>query len=195
MSSDLPIGTILIYSLTGAPDGYLLCNGTSYSRTTYSSLYSVIGTTYGSDDSSTFKVPDFTSRFPIGKTTSQSLGQKTQGSTSVSISKDNLPSHNHTLDISLSHTHKITYNNNQSSVQNGYQFLSSINESQGSSDNNTVQSYSNQQEQGLGTTSGITLTSNSNTISISEQLDSSGNSISLDVKNRQMNLNYIIKYA
>ena len=119
--SSLPIGTILIYSLTGAPTHYLLCNGTSYSRTTYSSLYDVIGTTYGSDDSSTFKVPNFTSKFPIGTTTGN-LGE-TGGSTSVSISKDNLPSHNHTIDMSFNHYHTISYSNSiyqKNYIKNAY---------------------------------------------------------------------------
>ena len=45
-------------------------------------------------------------------------------------------------------------------------------------------------------TTGTQVDSQTNTISIStSELDSSGNSISLDVTNSQMNLNYIIKYA
>lgn len=185
----LPIGTILIYSLTGAPTDYLLCNGTSYSKTDYSSLYDVIGTTYGSDDS-TFNVPNFTSNFPIGKTSSQSLGQ-TQGSTSVSITSDNLPSHKHSITTIFSHTHTITYNQSIDSIQYIAAGAYPIN-SQG--DNQMERSFrwkSNISD----ITSSTELTSDGKSMTINNQLQSTGESISLDVTNNQMNLNYIIKYA
>lgn len=186
--SSLPIGTILIYSLTGAPTNYLLCNGSSYSRTgTYSSLYAVIGTTYGSTSSTTFKVPNFTSNFPIG--TTGSLGQ-TAGSTSVSITSDNLPSHKHSISMNLNHTHTITYNQSIDSRQYISAGAYPIN-SQG--DNQMERSFRYNSSSDI--TSSTELTSDAKTMTIDIELDSSGNSISLDVKNRQMNLNYIIKYA
>jgi microcystin-dependent protein len=50
-----------------APSGWLLCNGAAVSRTTYASLFAVIGTTFGTgDDSTTFNVPDFRGRVPAG---------------------------------------------------------------------------------------------------------------------------------
>lgn len=53
-------GTIIIWPGTTVPDGYLLCDGSEISRITYSALFAVIGTTYGSGDSSgTFNLPDF----------------------------------------------------------------------------------------------------------------------------------------
>ena len=58
LDSLLPIGLILPYGGTTAPVGFLLCNGAAVSRTTYSALFSVIGTTYGSGDgSTTFNLP------------------------------------------------------------------------------------------------------------------------------------------
>lgn len=45
-------GTIIIWSGTTVPDGYLLCDGSEISRITYSALFAVIGTTYGPGDSS-----------------------------------------------------------------------------------------------------------------------------------------------
>lgn len=54
-----PIGTVEAYAGANAPDGYLLCDGSAVSRTTYSDLYNVIGTTYGSGDgSTTFNLPN-----------------------------------------------------------------------------------------------------------------------------------------
>lgn len=55
----LSTGMIMAYSTSTAPSGYLLCDGTSYSQITYSSLYSVIGSTYGGSVG-TFKVPNLT---------------------------------------------------------------------------------------------------------------------------------------
>lgn len=53
-------GTILAWGGSSVPAGYLACDGASISRTTYANLFSAIGTTWGSDSSSTFKVPNFT---------------------------------------------------------------------------------------------------------------------------------------
>lgn len=54
-----PIGTVEAYAGANAPNGYLLCDGSAVSRTTYKDLFRVIGTTYGSGDgSTTFNLPD-----------------------------------------------------------------------------------------------------------------------------------------
>lgn len=64
-------GTILAWGGTAAPTGHLLCQGAAISRTTYSVLYAIIGTTFGAGDgSTTFNVPDLRQRFPIGKAAS-----------------------------------------------------------------------------------------------------------------------------
>ena len=51
---------------TTIPAGYLECNGASISRSTYSSLFSAIGTTWGSADGSSFNVPDLRGEFIRG---------------------------------------------------------------------------------------------------------------------------------
>ena len=54
----VPTGTILPFAGNTIPEGFLACNGAAVSRTTYSALFSAIGTTYGGGDgSSTFNVP------------------------------------------------------------------------------------------------------------------------------------------
>ena len=56
---DIPIGTVIPYTNTTAPEGYLICDGSAVSRTTYSELYDIIGTTYGTGDgSTTFNLPN-----------------------------------------------------------------------------------------------------------------------------------------
>lgn len=64
-------GEIKMWPTVSAPTGYLLCNGAAVSRTTYASLFNIIGTTYGAgDNSTTFNLPDFRDRMPIGAGTS-----------------------------------------------------------------------------------------------------------------------------
>ena len=62
------VGEVRDYAGSTAPDGWLLCYGQAISRTTYSSLYAVIGTTFGAGDgSTTFNVPDLRGRIRAGK--------------------------------------------------------------------------------------------------------------------------------
>lgn len=54
-----------------APSGYLLCDGTAVSRTTYSDLFNIVGTAFGpGNGTTTFNVPDLRQRFPLGKSAS-----------------------------------------------------------------------------------------------------------------------------
>jgi microcystin-dependent protein len=60
-------GFILAFGVAAPPSGWLACNGSAVSRTTYSALYALIGTTYGAGNgSSTFNVPDLRGRTLIG---------------------------------------------------------------------------------------------------------------------------------
>lgn len=66
-----PPGAIMQFSGTTAPVGYMICDGSAVSRTTFAHLFAVIGTTYGAGDgSTTFNVPDLRQRFPLGKAAS-----------------------------------------------------------------------------------------------------------------------------
>ena len=61
------VGAIKPWGKATAPDGYLLCDGTAVSRTTYADLFAVISTTYGVGDGSlTFNVPDLQGKTPQG---------------------------------------------------------------------------------------------------------------------------------
>lgn len=51
-------GLILLWGGKGTPEGYLLCDGKSVNKADYPELFDAIGTTWGSDDSKTFKLPD-----------------------------------------------------------------------------------------------------------------------------------------
>ena len=63
-----PTGSVLAFAGSSAPAGWMLCDGQPISRTTYSALFAVIGTTYGvGDGASTFNLPDLRGRAIAGK--------------------------------------------------------------------------------------------------------------------------------
>ena len=64
----LPTGAVLPFAGASAPSGHLLCYGQAISRSTYSDLFTAIGTTYGvGDGSSTFNIPDLRGRAVAGQ--------------------------------------------------------------------------------------------------------------------------------
>lgn len=74
LSSGVPTGTILPYCGTSAPSGFLICNGGEISRTTYSALFKLIGTSYGGGNgSTTFNLPNMHHRFLEGTTTTSEV--------------------------------------------------------------------------------------------------------------------------
>ena len=65
-----PTGFIGLWGEDTLPEGWLLCNGAAVSRSTYAGLFAKIGTKYGTGDgSTTFNLPDFRDRYPIGSGT------------------------------------------------------------------------------------------------------------------------------
>ena len=68
-------GEIRMWPTASAPTDWLFCNGAAVSRSTYSALFAVIATTYGvGDGSTTFNVPNFAGRSPVGVGTSSATG-------------------------------------------------------------------------------------------------------------------------
>jgi microcystin-dependent protein len=123
-STTIPSGSLQMYAgpvtqsasggvvTTNAPSGWLLCNGDIISRSTYSALFSAIGTTYGSGDgSTTFALPDMRGRVPMGVGQGAGLTNRTLASTtgleSVTLSSSNIPSLT-TGTQSANHTHSGT---------------------------------------------------------------------------------------
>ena len=92
-SSGNPTGTTIAWtgSSSSIPSGYLHCNGQSVSRTTYSALFTVIGTSFGSVDANTFNVPDYRDMFL--------RGAKTDGTRNVNTYQaDEFKQHSHLYD-------------------------------------------------------------------------------------------------
>ena len=111
----VPSGTVSQTARATAPTGYLLCDGSAISRTTYSSLFDAIGTAYGvGDNSTTFNIPNLKGRIPVGFDSSQSefdtLGE-TGGAKTHTLTEAQMPSHTHTGTTgnqSANHTHSGT---------------------------------------------------------------------------------------
>jgi microcystin-dependent protein len=120
----VPVGGVFPFAGTAAPTGYLLCDGSQVSRTTYQSLFGVVGTTYGAGDgSTTFHLPDLRQRFPLGKAASgtgstlgatggaidhtHSVGSHTH-SFSATSSSDGNHSHGGSTGSNGSHSHSIS---------------------------------------------------------------------------------------
>ena len=94
-----PVATSIEGYWATAPQGYLLEDGSAVSRTTYASLFAVIGTTYGAGDGTkTFNLPDSRGRTSVNRNTSDvefaTIGQKT-GSKTETLTAAQLPPHQH----------------------------------------------------------------------------------------------------
>ena len=96
LSALLPAGMIVQYGAAAAPTGWLICDGTAVSRTTYATLFGIIGTTHGAGNgSTTFNLPDGRDRSLRGKGSGTSLGG-TSGSDSVTLTLAQVD-HQHTV--------------------------------------------------------------------------------------------------
>lgn len=93
----VPPGTVTAFAGKTAPNGWLLCDGQSYSISTYRDLYNAIGTTYGGYGQS-FQVPDLRGRFPVGKDTGTfaTLGGK-GGEEKHTLTIQEMPAHQHPM--------------------------------------------------------------------------------------------------
>lgn len=116
-NAHVPSGVIMAWTTDTAPTGWLLCYGQAVSRTTYSDLFAVISTTYGSGDgSTTFNVPDLRGRFILGQddmggssanrvtdTDADTLGNA-DGAENKTLTTTELPAHTHTFSITSSNS-------------------------------------------------------------------------------------------
>lgn len=78
LGTTIPAGALMMWGGGAAPGGWLLCDGSAVSRTTYADLFSAIGTAYGvGDGSTTFNLPNFTNKFARGNTPGTGGGSNT----------------------------------------------------------------------------------------------------------------------
>lgn len=97
--SDPFLSEIRIVSFNFAPKGWALCNGQTLPINQNQALFSLLGTTYGGNGQTTFQLPNLRGQVPIHMGNSHTLGEK-GGSTSVTISSQTLPTHQHPLNAS-----------------------------------------------------------------------------------------------
>jgi microcystin-dependent protein len=127
-----PTGSIIAFagSSSSLPSGYLLCDGTQYSCTTYAALCAVIGSTWGGDGSTTFNVPNLRGRFPLGAGqgttayngatgTNRILGQYSNGDPNSGATIAGAETHGQTQAEMPSHTHTDSGHTHLNSYQWG----------------------------------------------------------------------------
>ena len=96
----LPAGAVQAFAMNSAPSGWLAADGTAVSRSTYASLFSAIGTTYGAGDgSTTFALPDLRGIFVRGSG-SQTISGITYNKTFAAKEGDALQGHYHEFNYS-----------------------------------------------------------------------------------------------
>ena len=100
------IGEIKACSFNFAPSGWKKCNGQFLDPAQYPELFTLIGTTYGGDGTTTFALPNLTARIPIGAGTTSGLSTYAMGQIggeeTIQLTEDQLPSHSHDSEIHLS---------------------------------------------------------------------------------------------
>jgi len=118
----VPTGGLIPFAGTTAPEGFLLCDGSAVSRTTYAALFAGIGTMYGAGDgATTFNLPDLRGRAIVGKddmggvaagrvtgasgVDGESLGA-TGGEEVHALTTAEMPSHAHGV-VDPGHSHEI----------------------------------------------------------------------------------------
>ena len=104
------VGTVLPWSTSTAPSGFLKCDGASVSTTTYADLFAVIGYTYGGSGAS-FNIPDLQDRTVLGRSNTKTLAQSGGANTvtptgniggcaaSTTLSSCQIPSHSHSAGV------------------------------------------------------------------------------------------------
>jgi len=195
----LPCGAIVNYAGSSAPTGWLICDGSSISTETYSTLFEVIRTTYGSDASGVFCLPDLRQRIPVGKTESDDLGE-TGGNSSITLTTNQMPSHYHTatIDTSGGHTHTASDSGHAHSYEDAY---FAENRGYGTGLKGTGATTDNDNDYYFRTPNPTTFSGNAN-ITVNPvgnhshgiTINSYGGSQPINIRNPYIVLNYIIKY-
>ena len=97
------IGQIMMFAGNFAPRGWALCDGQLLPIAQNSALFSILGTTYGGNGQTTFALPDLRGRMPVHPgngpgLTPRTLGERS-GQESVTLTINQMPAHNHTLNV------------------------------------------------------------------------------------------------
>lgn len=107
-----PAGSMMMWPSATPPSGWLIADGSAVSRSTYSAIFGITSTTFGAGNgTTTFNLPNYTNRFPLGVGTN-ALGS-TGGAFSRTAAEVPLQAHTHTYSGTTSsdgaHTHTTTF--------------------------------------------------------------------------------------
>jgi len=125
----VPVGTVVAFAGASAPEGWLLCDGSAVSRTTYANLWAVLSSTYGNGDGSlTFNLPDAKGRSVLGAGAGSGLTTRTIAGTggtetvTLTAAQSGTTAHGHSNTISAStgtvssdHVHNANHGHTASS--------------------------------------------------------------------------------
>ncbi|WP_448208306.1 phage tail protein [Azospirillum sp. sgz302134] len=101
---DFYLGQITLWAIQFAPQGWALCDGSQLAIAQNQALYSLLGTTFGGNGSTTFNLPDLRNRVPMGSASVGQIGLKSGSATATqtatgagqfTLTTNNLPAHNH----------------------------------------------------------------------------------------------------
>jgi microcystin-dependent protein len=98
------LGEIRLFAGNYAPVDWALCNGQQLSISQHTALFSIIGTTYGGNGSTTFNLPDLRGRFPLGVGMGPGLSRRVlgeqKGSEIQNLTLAQIPTHSHAVSTS-----------------------------------------------------------------------------------------------
>jgi microcystin-dependent protein len=98
------IGEVILVGFNFAPDGWAFCNGQLLPIAQYDALFTLIGTTYGGNGTTTFALPDLRGRVPIhmgqGSGLASYVAGQNGGAETVNLTATQMPAHNHAIDTS-----------------------------------------------------------------------------------------------
>jgi len=187
----IPPGTITMYGGSSVPSGWLLCDGNLYSKTTYSSLYSLSSNTTANVTGSYFYVPNMAARFPIGCGGLYTINE-TAGNSSVILTTSSTPSHTHVLTITQdTHTHTMPSHTHTATIY--YASTKLYTGNQGDIYQAVGYSTSGKHNRATETTYDVT-DSFVNITTPSASAASNGSATAFSIMNPYLAINYIIKY-
>jgi len=97
------VGEIRLFAFPRIPTGWLACDGSQQPISEYEVLYTLLGTTYGGNGTSTFAVPDMRGQVPLHQGTGNGLTPRllgqSGGSEAVTLITGNMPAHTHPYNV------------------------------------------------------------------------------------------------
>lgn len=102
MSTDAYIGSIVLFAGDFAPKSWAFCNGALLAIQSNAALFSILGTTYGGNGTTTFQLPDLRGRVAEGTGSSAPILGQVGGSPTVTLLQTQLPIHTHAVAASQS---------------------------------------------------------------------------------------------